>query len=98
MPATPLSRLIRNLENLDYTRKRMETLYQAEIIKQRDVHSVYEALFLRAVTSFEVFLEELFMEIVSHRAKYSKDRVAVRMTATSNQALMDILLQGDRYM
>ena len=98
MPATPLSRLIRNLKNLDYTRKRMETLYQARIIRQRDVHSVYEALFLRAVTSFEVFLEELFVEIVSHRAQYEAGRVTVRMRASSSQALMDILLQGDRYM
>src|SRR5258708_26288687 len=98
MPPTALNRFVRNLQNLDYTRKRMETLYQDNRIVLRDLHSVYESMFLRAVTSFEVFLEELFIAIVNRRATYNKTRVSVRMTATSTQALMDILLQGDRYM
>jgi hypothetical protein len=60
--------------------------------------SVYEALFLRAVTSFEAFLEAQFLSILLGRAKYKPGRVAVRMTATSRSALMDVLLQGDKYM
>lgn len=76
----------------------METLYRNHAIVLRDLHSVYEALFLRSVTSFEVFLEELFITILTNRATYQRGRVSVRMTATSRQALMDILLQGDKYM
>jgi hypothetical protein len=76
----------------------MEELYHGNRIVLRDLHSVYEALFLRAVTSFEVFLEDLFISIVRHRAAYNRTRVSVRMTAISTQALMGILLQGEKYM
>jgi hypothetical protein len=76
----------------------MEALYQNHSIVLRDLHSVYEALFLRGVTSFEVFLEDLFISIIRQRTTYSRGRVSVRMTATSHQALIDILLQGDKYM
>ena len=98
MSSAPLSRLINSLQSLDYTRKRMESLYQNKRIKVRDLHAMYEALFLRGVTSFEVFLEELFISIITQKATYKKGRISVRMTAISRQALMDILLQGDRYM
>ncbi len=76
----------------------MEVLFQDGAIVTRDVQSVYEALFLRAVTSFEVFLEEQFVAIMRGRTAYDPRRVAVRMTTTSTQALMDILLRGDQYM
>jgi len=76
----------------------MEALYQSNSIVMRDLHSVYEALFLRTVTSFEVFLEEQFIATLSGRAQYDRRRVSLRMTAVSRQALMDIILQGDRYL
>ena len=75
----------------------MEKLYEADTIVLRDLHSVYEALFLRAVTIFEVFLEDQFVATVRGRVQYHPRRVSVRMTAISTRALMDIL-QGDRYM
>jgi hypothetical protein len=98
MPTDPLSDFIRGLNNLDYTQKRMEQLHRERKIALRDLHSVYEALFLRAVTSFEVFLEELFIAILAQKSKYPKTRVSILMTVTSNAALMEILLQGDKYM
>jgi len=76
----------------------MEFLYSTKNIVLRDLDTVYEALFLRTVTGFEVFIEEHFIAIVSGREKLGKRRVSVRMNATSAGALMDILLQGDAYM
>jgi hypothetical protein len=96
-PAT-LTRFVGSLRRLDYTRGRMEELYGRKRIVLRDLHSVYEALFLRAVTSFEVFLEDLFVSILTNKVRYSRTRVSVRMTAISTQALMDVLLQGQNYM
>ena len=88
-----------SLKNLDYTRKRMEALFQAGEITKRDLNSVYEALFLRAVTRFESFLEELFLAILERRVKYKKQRrVALKMKPKSRQALMEIVFQGDRYL
>ena len=76
----------------------MESLYSEGRITRRDLESVYEALFLRAVTSFEGFIEELFIDILRGRVRYSRKRVRVRMTAKSQGALMEILLQEDKYM
>jgi hypothetical protein len=98
MPHAVLTTFHRSLRNLDYTRKRMEQLYQVGEITKRDLDSVYESLFLRAVTSFEAFLEELFVAILERRIRYKHGRVSLRMTTKSRQALMDILLQGDKYL
>jgi hypothetical protein len=54
---------------------------------------------LRAVTSFEAFLENLFVAILKEKARYKKKRkVSLRMKVSSHEALMDILLQGQNYM
>lgn len=76
----------------------MEQLFTERKINKTDLESVYEALFLRAVTGFEVFLEELFISVLRGRTKYSASRVQLRMEAKSRDALMDILLQGSHYM
>lgn len=98
MPRAALVSFHRQLRNLDYTRKRMETLFKESEIVLRDLHSVYEGLFLRAVTGFEVFLEELFLGILERRIRYRGRGVSLRMRATSTQALRQILLQGDKYL
>jgi hypothetical protein len=98
MPPAALDSFVKSLKALDYTRGRMEQLYAAKVISQRDLHSVYEALFLRGVTSFEVFLEELFVSILEGRTTYRRDRVSVLIAASSSAALREILLQGGKYM
>jgi Protein of unknown function DUF262 len=75
-----------------------QKLYSADQITLRDLHSVYEALFLRAVTSFEVFLQELFVAILERRVRYRSRTVVVRMKATSTDALMEILHQNEKYL
>jgi hypothetical protein len=93
-----LDKFHRSLRTLDYTRERMERLYQRDQIALRDLHSVYESLFLRSVTSFELFLEELFIAILERRVRYRARTVTLKMKAHSSVALMEILLQGDRYL
>lgn len=91
-------KLHRGLQRLDFTRQRMERLFAASEINKTDLESVYEALFLRAVTSFEGFLEDLFLAILDGRTRYVSSRVQLRMEAKSKEALMEILLQGNAYM
>jgi hypothetical protein len=93
-----LGKVQRNLQRLDYTRDRMERLFSQGQIRKVDLDSVYEALFLRAVTTFEAFLEDLFLAILVRRAQYNGQRVRVLMSASSKGALMQILLQGNAYM
>jgi hypothetical protein len=77
----------------------MEDLFSKRIIAKRDLDSVYEALFLRAVTSFESFLEELFLGILEKRIRYKRTRsVSVKMSTKSRDALLEIVFQGDKYL
>jgi hypothetical protein len=97
-PQDELGKFQRSLQRLNATRHRMERLFAAQQINKTDLDSVYEALFLRAVTSFEAFLEDLFIAILVGRARYNRQRVKVLMAASSREALMQILLQGNAFM
>lgn len=97
-PPAELGKFHRSLQRLNYTRHRMEKLHSSGRIIKTDIDSVYEALFLRAVTSFEAFLEDLFIAILAGHARYSKQRVRVLMSASSMESLMQILLQGNAFM
>jgi hypothetical protein len=98
MPPAELTKFYRSLQTIDVTRTRMEKLFRDGKITKNDLNSVYEALFLRAVTSFESFLEELFLAILEGRVRYKRGMVKLRMSVKSPDALMDILLQGEKYM
>ncbi len=98
MPATELNSFHNSLKNLDYTRKKMERLFSERRIVKRDLESVYESLFLRAVTSFESFLEALFIAILREKVTYTGARVSVRIKTTPKGAIWDILLQRDQYL
>ena len=98
MPPPALKKFHKSLDNLEKTRKRMKNLYRSNKIINRDADSIYEALFLRAVTSFEGFLEELFFGILRDRSSYRRRGISLRMKVTSAAALQEILLQGNRYL
>lgn len=94
----PLDRFHRTLRNLNVTRIRMELLYRRGDIVLRDLDSIYESLFLRSVTSFELFLEELFIGVLRGKVAHSSCVVERRMHAKSDKALMEIILQGGDYL
>ncbi|HTW88291.1 MAG TPA: hypothetical protein VMD75_09815 [Candidatus Binataceae bacterium] len=99
MPPSELTVFQRHLQKLDYTRKRMEDLFQEGKISKRDVCSVYEALFLRAVTRFETFLEDLFLAILQKRVKYNKSRkILPRIVHRSNDALTRVVYREQPYL
>lgn len=98
MPPPALHKLATNIANIEYTRSRIEKLHTQNRVVKRDVESMYEALYLRAVTGFEVFLEELFIAILKEKIIYKRGRAVVRMKAASDKALIEILLQGREYL
>ena len=93
MPAPELEAFLRNLQRIDATRNWMEKVFQDSRIKKTDIETIYEALFLRAVTSFEAFLENWFFAIMLQHTAGSR-----LMTAVSKRALYDILLQQGKYL
>lgn len=71
-PSTELSSwLINQIKSLELTRKRMENLHSNGTIFRRDLEHVYEGIFLKAVTSFESFLENLFIGLLYEKYKLS---------------------------
>ncbi len=96
MPAPELEAFQRSLRSINATRGRMEQLFQQNRIKKTDIETLYEALFLRSVTSFESFLENLFISIMLGKEPTAKG--VSLMKARSKPALHGILLQGDRYL
>lgn len=72
MPPPALNKFHKRLDGLEKTRKRMDGLHYNGRIKGRDSESMHEALFLRAVTSFESFFEELFLGILQGRPAYKR--------------------------
>lgn len=87
------SRLVR----LEYTRKKAEELFRARKMAARDIHHIYEAVFLAAVTSFEGFLEDLFIGLLVGRL-VGPTAVSRRILCKSDAVARDILLQGDDYL
>jgi hypothetical protein len=85
------------LKRLDDTRSRVEALRLAGQLRTRDVEGVYEALFLRAVTSFEAFLERLFTDIMLGRLDYPDAKAHRRVAFASPTVLADVLLDGGRH-
>lgn len=74
----------------------MEQLFQEGKVRKTDIETIYEALFLRSVTSFESFLEKLFMAIMLGKANaVGGSRM---MKAVSKSALEAILLQNNNYL
>jgi hypothetical protein len=98
MPHSILTDFHRRLASLNHTRMRMESLYSRGDILLRDVSTVYESLFLRAVVGFEQFCEVLFLEILKGRIRYSGSRVVPRITHNSVGAMREVLLQGKPYL
>jgi hypothetical protein len=76
----------------------MEELYATDRIRRRDLESVYEGLFLRAMNALESFLEGLFIEVMLGNARFPGNRVAVRVAIASRGTLWEVLLQGDDYL
>lgn len=99
MSSSALDDFVSVLERIEKTRSKMEGLFLENRLGVTDLDAVYESLFLRSVTGFEVFLEKLFVDILDKEKTYPvKRRVSLRMEANTKQARKAILLQGNDYL
>jgi len=74
----------------------MENLFQKKSVTKTDIETIYEALFLRSVTSFESFIEKLFLAILLGKAPDIKGKSLI--VVASRPALQVILLQNNNYL
>lgn len=55
------------LRHADSTRTRAEQLFSQGMLLERDLHAVYEGLFLRSVVGFENLLEQVFYTVLTSK-------------------------------
>jgi hypothetical protein len=90
--------LISHLNYLEYTRNKMEKLYANKIIVRRDIELVYGGLYLEAVTSFERFIESLFIKILSGKIVYSSGKVTPKVIFKSDILAFNIVHAERNYL
>lgn len=96
-----LKRLQHSLAGVEHTRLRIESLHTSGDIVRRDLAMTYSGLFIRSVTSFEAFLEELFVAILSgktSRSVYAVRRVFPRLADFPVRHIRSLLLGDRRYL
>lgn len=98
MPGRQLLSFHRGLQNLDRTRNRMEEIHVRGDLLKTDIETVYEALFLRAITGFEAYLEQVFIAILLGKTTHPPTRAKALLKTSSKTDLMRILTRGNDYM
>lgn len=85
--ATSYARQVRMLDTL---RQKQEALYDAEQLSRRDVEHIYEGLYLRCITSFEAFIEELFVSLLCG-AVTARAEIRPRIEVRSRQVAREVI-------
>lgn len=76
----------------------MESLHRRRRIFPRDIETVYESLFLRAVLGFENFCESLFFDILNGNIRYRTNEVEPWVKRCDSERLREIVHRGTRYL
>jgi hypothetical protein len=92
-----LGNFISHLNNLDRTRRKMETLLEKGVIVRRDIEQVYEGLFMSSITSLENWIEQLFLGLTVGRIKHHSSSVIPRVSFNSDRIARDITFGGRNY-
>ena len=98
MAQDPYKVLHAHIQRLERIRRRFEKGFSKGQIPLRDLELVYEALFLRATTQFERFLENLFCGVLLRTIVYSKRRASPVSEIKSAKALYRLVWRGEKYL
>jgi hypothetical protein len=63
---------LRQIQKSAWTLKNINAAYQRNYIVRRDVGQAYEAIFLQAVVSFELFVEDLFLGLATNSVTHPR--------------------------
>lgn len=90
------NKLNNHLKNLEYTRKKIEKLVSKDIIVKRDVEQVYKGLFLEIYSSFENFIEELFLGLLLDKYVQNSS-VCTKVSFKSTKMARKVVFGGKPY-
>ncbi len=85
---------VKHIDALDRLRRKQEALHQDGQLSRRDVEQIYEALYLRCITSFEALIEELFVSLLCGAVGARAD-IRPRIQVGSKQVARDVI-RGQR--
>lgn len=83
--------LISHLANIERTRKNSEKLLKNGKLTNRDVNIIYSGLYMESVSSFERFLEDLFIFLLSEKVIHPSKKVKLKTTFKSIAIAWDVL-------
>ena len=86
-----------HLKNIEKTRSKTERLYQEGNLVMRDLELVYAGLYLDAMTSFENFIEDLFVRLLVGTAIHPSRLVVPKITFKSPTTCRNIVYGGESY-
>ena len=85
------------LHSLEFTRKKLDTLFSGGLVTRRDIEQVYQGLFLESVAAFESFIEELFLGLLTGQVNPHSSRTILKVEFTSRTIAMPIVFAGKFY-
>ena len=88
---------VSHLNNLEKTRKRMESLLLKRIVVRRDIEQVYEGLYMSSITSFENWIEDLFIGLLVGRLKHCSAAVVPRVSFKSDHVAREVIFSDRNY-
>lgn len=98
-PDTLSTELISHYKYINYTRKKMELLYTKKMIVRRDIEQVYTGLFLDTCTSFEMFIEALFLDLlVENKLDVKSSYVSPKVFFKSRKIAQEIVFGTQKYL
>jgi hypothetical protein len=92
---TLAEKLIGHLTNIEKTRMRSEELFSQGYLVKRDIEIIYSGLFMDAITSFERFVEELFLYLLAEKITHSSSKVKPKATFDSIDFARS-MIKGDK--
>ncbi len=82
---------------MEKTRKKMESLLVKRVIVRRDIEQVYEGLYMSSITSFENWMEGLFIGLLVGRLKHCSSLVATRVSFKSDRVAREVIFSDRNY-
>ena len=89
--------LIGHLRYIEQTRSKTERLHQEGYLVRRDLELVYAGLYLDAITSFENFIEGLFIRLLVGTAMHPSELVVPKIVFNSTVACRKRVYDGRSY-
>jgi len=75
----------------------MEKLFNDGRLSRSDIEKVYESLFMRTITFFEGFIEDLFFGLIVGKVRLSVGRVGLKYGFKSATLAREIVFAGKNY-